>query len=238
MREHETGPSIERLVERRVSSLPAALALPSIDHLVRNLLLVVQESWPKSLRVDVQQNPAQLQDELDEIYSRMARPGDILHGLPAIGVDYPGFVFRYREADGEHYIYVEDPASGRLAGYTVFNRLVEISRRADRYLRAPHSKYAAGYQRRGLATAVYRWWLDAGNCMISGARQSAGANALWRALARSYPLAYVEVRAKKLRFLGLQVDPRTQEDLHTRMVLAGAGWDLPRLQTCLDMRTR
>ena len=89
---------------------------------------------------------------------------------------------RYREADGEWYVYVEDLQRRRLAGYTVFNRLVELDRRADRHLRAPHSRYDTPYQRRGLASAVYRWALQEGWCLVSGARQSPGAHALWHQL--------------------------------------------------------
>src|SRR5690606_31500950 len=133
----------------------------------------------------------------------------------------PGLVFHYREADGEHYVYVEDPARRCLAGYTVFNRLVELDRRADRHLRAPHSKYAPGYQRRGIATALYRWWLASGRCLISGARQSPAANALWHSLAAHHGLVYVELREKVLRHLGLHIDERLRLELHTRMLLLG-----------------
>ncbi|MFD2367352.1 N-acetyltransferase [Pseudoduganella sp. GCM10020061] len=189
---------------------------------------------PKALRIDVHQHPGALQQDLDETYRRMSRNGDLLHGLPALDIDFPGLVFRYRQADGEHYVYAEDTARRCLAGYTVFNRLIEINRRADRHLRAPHSKYAPYYQRRGIASAVYRWWLDAGHCLISGARQSAGAHALWRALGRRYPLVHVEVRDKCLHHLGADVDECVREALATRMVLAGEGWDGARLATILE----
>ena len=100
----------------------------------------------------------------------------------------PGLVWRHREADGEHYVYVEDTARGCLAGYTVFNRLIEVDRRTDPHVRAPHSRYAPDYQRRGIATAVYEWGLEQGFCLLSGARQSAGAHALWLALGRRFQL--------------------------------------------------
>jgi len=191
---------------------------------------------PAELRIDVDHPPDKVQTELDGLNQRMKRSGDALYGLAAIDIDFPGLVFRHREADGEHYIYAEDAARGCLAGYTVLNRLVELDRRADRYLRAPHSKYAGAYQRRGIATAVYRWWLDAGHCMISGARQSPGANALWRALARRYPLIYVDLREKTLRYLGTSIDERASENLHTRMILLGEGWDLDQLASRTGMR--
>lgn len=188
-----------------------------------------QRIRPMELRIDVQRPPAGVEDELDALYRRMRRPGDALYGLPAMGITFPGLIFRYREADGEHYVYVEDPARGCLAGCTVFNRLVELDRRADRHLRAPHSRYAPDYQRRGIATAVYRWWLDRQGCLISGARQSDGAHALWRALEGRYGLIYVDLRDKKLRLLDRRIDGRVLQDLHTRMILLGAGWDVARL---------
>lgn len=186
------------------------------------------------LRIDVAA-PPRLEEELEALYDRLRRPGDALHGLPVICMHFPGFVFRFREADGEYYIYVEDVARRRLAGYTVFNRLVEVNRRTDPYLRAPHSRYAPAYQRRGIATAIYRWWLEAGKCLITGARQSMGANALWHSLGKRYELTYVDLRNKSLRALGRQVDPATRDDLHTRMLLLGKGWELGRLAACTGM---
>lgn len=182
-----------------------------------------------ALRIDVQLQPDELEKELDALHGRLNRPGDALHGLPALCIHFPGLVFRYREADGEHYIYVEDMARRCLAGYTVLNRLIEVSRRADSHLRAPHSKYAPAYQRRGIATAIYRWWLESGQCLITGARQSSGAHALWHSLTRDYELVYADLRGKTLRCLGSDVDERTREDLHTRMVLLGRGWSAERL---------
>ncbi|WP_018308662.1 hypothetical protein [Cupriavidus sp. UYPR2.512] len=115
---------------------------------------------------------------------------------------------------------------GRLAGYAVFNRLIEVGRRADPWVRAPHTKFAPAYQRRGLARAPYRWALDGGLCLLSGARQSAGANALWQALAADYPMGYVDLRHKTLSWLGQAVDAPVREGLHTRMLLLGRGWTL------------
>lgn len=178
------------------------------------------------LRIDVNHAPEEIERELDAIHQRMQRPLDRLHGLPQVQTDIPGIVLRYREADGEYYVYVLDARRNRVAGYTVFNRLIEVGKRADPFVRAPHSKYAAPYQGMGLATAVYRWGLEAGLCIISGARQSPGAHRLWMGLARDYELGYVDLRRKQLRYLGRQVPARVHEDLHTRMIMLGRGWDL------------
>lgn len=176
------------------------------------------------LRIDVDPGSWKLDNELDSLYSRITRPGDRLHDMPEVKTEIPGLVLRYREADGEFYVYLVDQARGRLAGYTVFNRLVEVGRRADPYLRAPHSKYDQPYQRRGLAAAVYQWALEAGQCLITGARQSGAARALWQSLARHYESGYVDVRRKTLTHLGPQVAETVLHDLHTRMVLLGRGW--------------
>ena len=145
------------------------------------------------LRIDVELPSHTVEIELERIHARIRRFGGALSRLRTLDIPVPGFAFRYREADGEQYVYVEDLANGRLAGCTVFNRLIELDRRADRHLRGPHSKYGRMYQRRGLATAVYRWALGQGMCLITGARQSAGAHALWHMLAASYELGYVEL---------------------------------------------
>lgn len=191
-------------------------------HALRHAMNIVTE-----LRIDVNHSPREVDNELDAIHNRMNRPLDRLHALPEVKTDIPGIVLRYREADGEYYVYVVDLQRDRVAGYTVFNRLIEVGRRADPYVRAPHSKYAEPYQGMGLATAVYRWGLDAGLCIMSGARQSIGAHRLWMRLARDYELGYVDLRRKRLSYLGRQVPEAVLQDLHTRMVLLGRGWTLP-----------
>lgn len=188
------------------------------------------------LRIDVAQRPSDIERDLAALHERLVCPGDPLHGLPVLCIRFRNLVFRYRVADGEHYVYVEDVARRRLAGHVVFNRLIELDRRADPHLRAPHARFAADYQRRGIASAVYRWWLDAGNSLISGARQSPGAHALWHSLGGRYELHYVELRDKRLRYLGRQVDERTLNDLHTRIVMPGKGWDLAALAERTGMR--
>ena len=137
---------------------------------------------------------------------------------------------RYREADGEWYVYVEDLQRRRLAGYTVFNRLIEVDRRTDPHVRAPHSRYAPAYQRRGIATAVYEWGLQQGFCLVSGARQSAGAHALWLALGRRFRLGYVALRKRRMHYLGAEPAAALRDDLNTRLLLLGPGWSLDRLQ--------
>ncbi len=178
------------------------------------------------LRVDVQLGAAEVEDELSSLYARLKDTGILTNESRIIKKRPPDLVFYHREADGEHYIYVEDTARGSLAGYTVFNRLIEVNRRVDRFVRAPHSKYALAYQRRGLATTVYECALGQGFCLISGARQSQAANALWRALAIRHQLEYIEFRDKRIHLLESPVDQARLDSLQTRMLLLGAGWEV------------
>lgn len=187
------------------------------------------------LRIDVDPGIWKPGDELDVLYGRMRDPADRLFEMPEVRTAHPGLVLRWRSADGEYYVYVEDRARGCLAGYTVFNRLIEVSRQADRHLRAPHSRYAPAYQRRGIASLVYRWALDGGLCLLSGARQSPGAHALWGALSRDYPCTYVALRRKTLTLLGSQVDETLRADLHTRLMMAGSGWTMDALCRAVGM---
>ena len=188
------------------------------------------------LRIDVDRGTQPLDGELDVLFRRMQTPGDRLHGIAAVGSGDPRYVIRHREDDGEFYVYVQDVHRQRLAGSTVFNRLIEVRRDADRIVRAPHSRYAAGYQRQGLASMVYRWGLDAGLCLLTGARQSPAAHALWLALSRHYALRYVDLRSKVLTDLGDTVSPRVLDDLHTRMLLLGRGWNVARFAAATGMR--
>jgi len=176
------------------------------------------------LRVDVQLGSAEVDDELKSLHNRLVRSGILRRRTQIIKTPIADLRFHHREADGEHYIYVEDAARGCLAGYTVFNRLIEVNRRLDRFVRAPHSKYATDYQRRGIATAVYEWALAQGFCLVSGARQSPGAHALWQTLAKRHRLEYIDIRDKCMHVLGAQVDPSTEYRLQTRMLLLGRGW--------------
>jgi len=182
------------------------------------------------LRIDVQHPDESIETELEGLYGRLHTAGDPLGACAVLNSGFPGLVFRHRVADGEHYLYVEDPGKGCLAGYTVFNRLIEVDRRTDAHVRAPHSKYATAYQGRGIATAVYEWGLAQGFCLVSGARQSVGAHALWLRLGRRHHLRYVSIIEKRLHDLGPEVDLRQRESLTTRMILFGQGWSLARLQ--------
>ncbi|QNK65937.1 GNAT family N-acetyltransferase [Variovorax sp. PAMC26660] len=185
---------------------------------------------PAELRIDVDPKKGRPSEPLTPVYERMRAMADRLHDLPLLTPNDADLRVRFRQADGEIYVYIEDLRRERLVGYTVFNRLIELGRRADRHIRAPHSQYDPAYQRRGLATAVYRWALASGICLMSGARQSPGANALWQSLARHCEAGFVDLRDKRLSYLGPEIDDVTLAGLHTRMFLLGNGWTLARFR--------
>lgn len=182
------------------------------------------------MRIDVDLPQHALHTDLRDRYLRMRADAAKLRTLPILCERLPQLAFRYREADGEFFVYVEDTARACLAGYTVFSRLVELDRHADRFLRAPHSRYATDYARQGIASAVYAWALNAGMCLLSGPRQSEGAHALWRKLAASHALGYVQLHERELRYLGACVDADVLQDFSTRMVLFGSGWSVERFR--------
>lgn len=186
--------------------------------------------WRTELRIDVKHSDNTIETELAALYRRLRTPGDALSLCTPLPALQAGLRFLHREADGEHYVYVEDAARQCLAGYTVFNRLIEIDRRTDRHMRSPHSKFAPAYQGRGIASAIYAWALAQGFCLLSGARQSEGAHALWRSLARRHPLRWVRVRAGRLHDLGAAVPSARANNLDTRLLLLGHDWSIAELR--------
>lgn len=176
------------------------------------------------LRIDVDLSGRDIQREFDALHERIRTNHRTRDAMRALPLHLHGLELRVREADGEFFVYAIDPLRHRIVAYTVFNRLVEVSRHTDRHLRAPHTKVVDGYRRRGIASAIYRWWLDSGRSLITGARQSAGAHGLWMALARDYELAAVRIDAhKRVQRLPLPPPPGFFNALDTRLVLAGRG---------------
>ena len=181
------------------------------------------------MRIDVDRSDDRLNDELDALYPQCLREAavDGTIFLKKLG-NKP--LPRYRRTAGkETFIYIEDPEQRRIAGSTTFNRVVGLDRKLDQYVRSPHSRYRTSYQRQGLAKSIYLEALDAGLCLLSGARQSPGALQLWRSLGKHYPLHHVQLQDKQLIDLGRSIEWKTFEDLHTRLLLCGAGWSAERL---------
>ena len=61
---------------------------------------------------------------------------------------------------------------------------------------------------------------------MSGARQSPGAHALWRALSRRHAMTHVQLASGRLHFLAREVPDSVREQLDTRLILLGSGWTL------------
>ncbi|KRD49187.1 hypothetical protein ASE52_09985 [Acidovorax sp. Root275] len=174
------------------------------------------------LRIDVDLSGRDIQREFDALYDRIRTNPRTRDAMRPLALPLPGLEFRLREADGEYFVYAIDPLRNRIVAYTVFNRLVEVDRHTDRHLRAPHAKVVDGYRRMGIASAIYRWWLDSGRSLITGARQSAGAHGLWMALARDYELAAARIDThKRVQQLPLPPPPGFFNALDTRLVLVG-----------------
>lgn len=175
------------------------------------------------MRIDVALPEDTLERDLRRLHAKLHAP-DRPFACTRLPTLVPGFTFHLREADGEFFIYVEDVARDRLAGTTVFGRILDVDRHAARFARSPHSRYARSWQGLGLATAVYEWALAAGLCLVSGPRQSAAAHRLWWRLARrGHPLLFVQVRDRCVRSLGPRPEAALFEDFHTRMLLLGRG---------------
>lgn len=176
------------------------------------------------LRIDVDLSGRDIEREFDALHNRIRTNHRTREAMQILHLPLRGLVFQMREADGEVFVYAMDPLHDRIVAYTVFNRLVEVNRYADRHLRAPHTKVVEGYRRRGIASAIYRWWLDSGRSLVTGARQSAGAHGLWMALSRDYELAAVRIAPhKRVQRLPLPPPPGFFGALDTRLVLAGRG---------------
>lgn len=173
------------------------------------------------LRIDVFLPEDRVEAELAALNRRGAALLDRSDALPELQMPQHGLVVKTRCADGEHFLYVVDTVRCCVVAYVTLSRLVEVDRRADQFLRSPHTKVASAYRRRGIATAAYRWWLDAGRCLVTGARQSPAAHALWGAMARSYQLAYVLLEDKRVRCLGDRPPAEVLDRLNCRAVLLG-----------------
>lgn len=173
------------------------------------------------MRVDVCIDSAEIEADLQAVQRRMEAGRYPLHSLPGLPIGFPGVAFRVRELGTEQRIFSLEEGSGRLIGYSAFDILPEGGRRYFASVRSPHSRYAPGYQGRGIATAVYSWVLSQGRTLVSGARQSVGAHALWRSLGRRMGLEMVRVRRDEItpvefdeddpRFLALEVRLRLRQ---------------------------
>jgi hypothetical protein len=205
---------------RAIDRLPTA----GLARWLRAPLRALSRAWAE-LRIDVALPADELEHELTQLYERWFMSGASMDDLGGIGASHPGLLFKVRQADGEWFIYVVDPARRALAAYIVLSRLVEVNRQLDRQLRSPHAKVARAYRRLGITSAIYRWWLDGGRSLMSGERQSPHAHRMWMSLARDYELLQVRLQDKQLQVLDAADSASVLHALGTRMVLLGRGCD-------------
>ena len=181
------------------------------------------------MRVDVHLSEESVESELATLYERPQLRGVLSSGVPGSPTCVPHVHAYTRHCDGEHFFYLVDVSMCRLAGYTVFSRMVELPKRADRHCRSPHSKVHPAYQRMGLATWAYRSMLASGMCLVSGARQSAAAHRLWMRLGHEHPLRLVDIAGREVRLREAAAFSDVPDDLPTRMILLGKGWSTENL---------
>lgn len=86
-------------------------------------------------------------------------------------------------------------------------------------VRTPHSGVLKRFHGKGLAKAVYRWFLDAGHNLVTGDLQTPSSNSLWKSLARDYEVAFFD---NKGQFID---NPTEAEATHpnVRLALLGKG---------------
>lgn len=178
------------------------------------------------LRIDVFYPEDRVEAELAALTRRGAAVIARSDALPELQLPQHGLTVKTRCADGEHFLYVLDTVQRRVVAYVTLSRLIEVDRQVDPFLRSPHTKVASEYRRRGIATAAYRWWLDSGRCLVTGARQSPAAHALWGAMARSYRLVYVLLEGGRVRCLDGRPPAEVLDQLNCRAVLLGRNANL------------
>lgn len=178
------------------------------------------------LRIDVHFPDDRIESELAALDQRRAVWRPQCEAVPHLPGLPPYLRVMVRVAGGEHFVYVVNVLTERTVGYVTLSRLSDVGHPANHHFRAPHTKVAVNHRRRGIASGIYRWWLDGGQCLMTGARQSPAARGLWLALARHYPLTYVWLENKRVHHLGDAPSASMLDRLNVRAVLLGRGQSL------------
>ncbi|HLU03372.1 MAG TPA: N-acetyltransferase [Advenella sp.] len=171
------------------------------------------------MRFDVSISNEQIEQELADMQARMARGRHALGNLPLMQMQFPDMEFRVRKIAREQRVYAIDTRTGLLVGYSVFDILPEGSRRLHSTVRSVHSRYAAPYQGRGIASALYTKVLSDGFVLVSGARQSRAAYALWKSLGRRMRFDVVKITPETIEPLKISERDNRFHDLDVRLQL-------------------
>lgn len=182
--------------------------------------------WLTELRIDVHLPEGRIAAELDALNLRARQLFSACQDVPALPGLPPRLAVKARQVDGAHFVYVVDVQTERIVACVTLNRLIEAHRKADLHFRAPHTKVLPQYRRQGIATALYRWWLAGGRCLMTGARQSPAARGLWLSMARHYRLTYVLLEHRRIHWLGDELSPDVLGQLNARAVLLGEGREI------------
>ncbi len=175
------------------------------------------------MRFDVRISSEQIERELATMQERMACGPYALPALPKFDLCFSGMEFRVRRIAREQRVYAIDVRTRKLVGYSFFDILPEGSRRFHRTVRSAHSRYLPPYQGRGIATAIYSKILSDGFVLVSGARQSRAAYALWKALGRHMHFEIVQVRPETIEPLAISERDTRFLDLDVRLRLGVPG---------------
>lgn len=163
--------------------------------------------------------PTDIERELDELGRRMSQRGSPVHELERLAIAFPGIEFRCRRSGHGCRVFSIERETARLIGVSAFDVLAECGRRYFGSVRSVHSRYAPGFQGRGIATAVYSWMLGQGYVLVSGARQSRAAYCLWRKLGRRHELDVVSVSARNVQPVAVSEGDVRFDDLDVRLRL-------------------
>lgn len=174
------------------------------------------------MRFDVRITNEQIEQELTALQARMAHGRHALMKLPVLDMQFPDIEFRVRKIAREQRVYAIDTRCQRLIGYSVFDILPEGSRKLHGTVRSVHSRYAMDYQGRGIATALYTKVLSDGFVLVSGARQSRAAYALWKSLGRRMKFNIVRISPQAIEPLPISERDDRFQDLDVRLQLCAS----------------
>jgi len=107
------------------------------------------------------------------------------------------------------------------AGYVVFEWPEKLGQKRGwaKNVRSPHSGFAPALRGKGVAKMIYKWFLDAGNILVTADRQTPASNVLWKSLASDYDVVFFN---EKGEFIDSPT-PEQAQKRNVRMALLGKG---------------
>lgn len=133
----------------------------------------------------------------------------------------PGITLEIHDYGNKYVTIIKD--QGKKVGFIDFvepNQVYDSRFNFNSHTRTPHSGIRETHTGRGYISTIYRWFLDAGHNLVTGHEQTESSNAMWRSLARSYPIVFFD------NMTGREIkNPTPKVAMHkfTRMALLGKG---------------